>query len=277
MAFALKAKNQKEIGLKKWECLNLKKQAGYFFKGNANQELPFVEFGKKVHCIYLHHFNDHRCCNVSWCKILKSQRDVDPLPITDAYRNKFRSKSCDAKLFKMVEEGMAPYLTTHALKQVYHQWHSNKNESLNRKCTAVAPKDRYFSGTMSLSDRLAYVAISDSVGYLESHRRLSTEIGFWLITPVLAEWCRRADRRMRVKYKWRRRPEVKRKRAQKIHDDMREEQLQDERARKSGITYGAGIAIDELMTEDIEFSAGLESTHKDGQPSDKMEQQFREL
>jgi len=53
------------------------------------------------------------------------------------------------------------------MEQVYHLFMSQKSESLHQQITWVAPKDKHFSGTMALSDRVALVVITDSVGYEE--------------------------------------------------------------------------------------------------------------
>ena len=140
-----------EIGLNSWECLKLKKCAGYYFKTPENQSLPLDEFKIRSHCIYLHHFNDHSCCNISWCKVLKSQRRDNPLQLSANYKAKFRCKENDSQLFTMLKKGYENFLTDDALEQVYHSYSTNKNESLNRQITAAAPKDRHFSGMTDVS------------------------------------------------------------------------------------------------------------------------------
>jgi len=58
------------------------------------------------------------------------------------------------ELFDKITCGMKPYLTEEALAMCYHPFCTQKNESLNRSCTATAPKDRFYGGTNTLSDRL---------------------------------------------------------------------------------------------------------------------------
>jgi hypothetical protein len=248
MVFKMKVRteNPNEIGLQRWECLKLKKQAGYFLKQPANQELPFDTFKKRVHCIYLHHFNDHSCCDVSWCKVLKSRRTEEPLQLTPAYLAKFRCRQRDAELFQRVKNGYAPYLTDTQLKMVYHKFSSNKNESLNRRVTAVAPKDRYFSGTKSLNDRICNVVVTDSVGYVQGFRRILHKIDNELIlSPVIEEWCYRKDQTMTREDTHRKKPEVKQRRAEAINKEIREGKLADARSKRDGMDYGSGIALEE--------------------------------
>jgi hypothetical protein len=120
--FNLKSKSMKLADglLAKGECLKLKKSAGYYFKQEANQALPFDDFCSRAHCIYLHHFGNHSVCNVSWCKVLKSQRNANPIALTEDYKSRFRSKEINNKLFKLVVKAFTPYLETEAMRQVYH-------------------------------------------------------------------------------------------------------------------------------------------------------------
>ena len=70
-----KAKTTPPGKMSKEEALKLKKYAGYYLKQNTKQQLPFEEFCRRAPCMYLHHFNDHFLCSVSWCKVLQSQRN----------------------------------------------------------------------------------------------------------------------------------------------------------------------------------------------------------
>ena len=250
MVFSNKYKSKKpeekgEIGLHKWECLKLKKIAGYYFKGQDNQELPLEEFKRRSHCIYLHHFNDHSCCDERWCKVLKSNRRHNPLQLTAAYLSKFRSKERDSEIFQKLKKGYEPYLTDAALEQVYHKFSTNKNESFNRRVSAVAPKNRHFSSTMTLYDRVCNVVISDSVGYLQGLQSILSKCNIELeLHPVLKEWCSRKDKRMQKEAVYRKQPEVKKKRSEAINAEIRAGSLRDAKAKSDGMDYGSGIALE---------------------------------
>ncbi len=43
--------------------------------------------------------------------------------------------------------------------------HESKSKSLHQQIMWVAPKDKHFSGTMALSDRVSLIVITDSDGY----------------------------------------------------------------------------------------------------------------
>jgi hypothetical protein len=76
--------------MQKYDCEKIKVLAGYYLHGNKH--LPFEEYCQKAHCIYLHHFNDHSCCNRKWCKPLRCKEDGTELPADYCVNNKFRDK-----------------------------------------------------------------------------------------------------------------------------------------------------------------------------------------
>ena len=140
------------------------------------------------------------------------------MPTDYCVNNKFRDKELHAELYDKVKAGMAPFLTTKALKMCYHPFCTQKNESLNRKSTATAPKDRFYGGINTLADRLRMVAIEDSVGYTEGVTRVFSSMGIPLCDTV-REWWRRKDHKGSRKKAYRERIDIKIQRAQKTRAD----------------------------------------------------------
>jgi len=68
------------------------------------------------------------------------------------------------------------------MEQVYHLFMSQKSKSLHQQIMHVAPKDKHFSSTMALSDCVALVVITDSVGYEEGMFLIFDELGLELAT-----------------------------------------------------------------------------------------------
>jgi hypothetical protein len=247
--FSLKssAKTPPPGRIAKEECYKLKGLASLYLKDKDNRDLPFQEFCRRAPCMYLHHFNDHSCCSVKWCKVLQSTRTdgVEATVLTEAYKSRFRDKQEDWITLKAVEDIYAPYMTEHALRQCYHGKDTNKNESLNKKCAATAPKDRYFSGTMNLDDRFRMVVCEDSVGYVESIERVFSKLGVCLelVCPVLLEWARRVD----ADHGWRKvyinKPEVKKRRTEAITALIKAWTNAEKKAEASGRLYASGVAV----------------------------------
>ena len=237
-------------GWTKYDAERIKFNAGYFFHQEENQQLPFQQFCMKAKCIYLHHFNDHCCCDKRWCRVLRSQQEPEyDLPAAYKADERFREKqSEEGKLvFKKVEAALASHLSKEALAQVHHKFSTQKNESLNRKMTAVAPKDRHYGGTSSLKDRVNLVAIQDSVGFEETLRRLFHVIGLPLTwNSVLFEWAKRKDGTLEYLTAYWKKPSNKRKRAETRFECFKAGKDQDKRAKRDGTYYKSGIAMDHV-------------------------------
>jgi len=80
------------------------------------------------------------------------------------------------------------------LGQVYHKFMSQKSESLHQQISCVAPKDKHFSSSMALSDRVALVVITDSVGYEAGVLMIFQELGVDL-PPVTVQYLARRNGR----------------------------------------------------------------------------------
>ena len=246
--------NRIKSGWTKYDAERIKFNAGYFFHQQESQQLPFEQFCMKAKCIYLHHFNDHGCCNKCWCRVLRSEKEPGyELPAAYRADERFREKqSEEGKLvFKKVEAALASHLPKEALAQVHHNFSTLKNESLNRKMTAAAPKDQHYGGTSSLKDQVNLVAIQDSVGYEETLRRLFHAIGLpvdW--NNVLFEWAKRKDGKLQYLTAYWKKPGNKRKRAEARYECFKAGKDQDKRAKRDGRTYyKSGIAMDSTSAD----------------------------
>jgi len=155
-------KKQKKFEMSKADCEHIKKLAGYYFKEKDNRELPFESFCQRAHCLYQHHFNVHTNCNIRWCKYLKKQdskrrqedgeaidyqfelsddEDLEEDEFTGEKKWKYRNAKVDSAMYEAVKSALQPYLVEEELEKVYHAFDTQKNESNNRKMTAIAPKD----------------------------------------------------------------------------------------------------------------------------------------
>lgn len=214
--------------------------------------------------MYLHHFNDHSLCNVQWCKILQSQRTdgIQPTVIPVGYMKRFRHRVTDLKLLEKLQELYAPYLSSESLYQCYHEHDTNKNESLNRKCTAVAPKDKYLSGTKSLEDRIHLVVVTDSVGYEQGLERIlaKLQMDLELVAPMIAEWTSRLDNKKEKQSIWRKLPAVKRRRVEATNQAIKAWSVSDKNAAKEGKVYESGSAIGNNIEKAIELIVAGENT-----------------
>jgi len=236
------AKIKNDKGLMKVECLNLKRNMGYYVK--SNQHLSDEDFNRCGMCVVQHLFNDHSLCDIKWCANLKAQQEQDEAKrkqIDNPNKHRKIVTVAEKKLCKKVKEKVGSLLVPAKMQQVHHRFSTQKNESLNRNATAVAPKDRFYGGTMQLHDRLRVIAMTDSIGEHDTLFRLFSELGFDL-HPVLCRWARNKDRDDAARHLQRMKPEVKKKRAIGIIEKIKSGMKQERKATTEGMTYATGIA-----------------------------------
>jgi len=89
------------------------------------------------------------------------------------------------QLYDNVCTVLSKFGTVEMLQQLYHPYSSQKSELLNQQVSRVAPKDKHFSSTMSLHDRINLVIITDSVGYHEGLSQICKGLSMQLFMPSL--------------------------------------------------------------------------------------------
>lgn len=148
------------------------------------------------------------------------------------------------------------------MQQIHHPFSTQKNESLNRNATAVAPKDRFYGGTMQLFDRLRVVAMTDSIGEYETLVRMFSRLEF-AMHPVLVRWATNKDRDDSSRQELRKKPEIRMKRAVDIINKIKDGMKQEKRATAESMTYATGIANTEgdpvADVVDIDLEEGFDT------------------
>jgi len=155
------------------------------------------------------------------------------------------------------------------LHQVYHLFMSQKSESLHQQITRVAPKDKHFSSSMALSDRVALVVVLDSVGYECALCMIVEEIQIEL-SPITVQYlrCRDQTREYWKSYK-KQLPVVNRRYA--LRKGNIRKHLQDKAAAaENGMDYGPSIAVETDACVDIEVEGSNPDKCNDcGRPGHK--------
>jgi len=148
-----------------------------------------------------HHFGNHLYCQSKeeggWCKY----KGCPELIKQSRQDNHYHDRNTDNALYMLVLKIWEHFGSDVMLEQIYHQFQSQKSESLHQQVTCVGPKDKHFSGSMSLSDCVALVVITDSVGYEDGMKMIFHEIGF-KVPPVTLQYmlCRNKHRRYDQEY-----------------------------------------------------------------------------
>ena len=118
-----------------------------------------------------HHFIDHSYCG-EWCHV-KRKLVHDP-SIAMKYRCKVKDKIFFQQAIKILDE----FTTEARLREMYFGGDSQKCERKNGLVSLVAPKDRTYCGSNSLSGRVALVYILDSLKLSSTVRTILKELGF---------------------------------------------------------------------------------------------------
>jgi len=232
--FAMAAQTAK-TDVTKADAQRIKRNIGYAHKQFRGK--TFEEYKTAMKGALLHLGNDHSCCDASWCPFKSGKKDEND---NENYLRK------GTKRWNNIASVVDTYTTEEMLRMTHHPYDSQKNESLNTKTTMVAPKNKTFCKTMSLSDRIAFVTIVDSIGYDAGISRIISKLAGGkpiVIPPALQTWMRQVDSTARRKKRYQELPATKKKRAKAIKEKIKELIADDKKARKRGLDYGPGIAV----------------------------------
>jgi hypothetical protein len=129
------------------------------------------QYVDKAQAVLEHHFDCHDHCG-TFCK-RKSESEEERKKSGKVYR----CKTKDAKLYDALKIILAPFITKEALIEVAHGWDTNANESMNNTISWLAPKNKSYSGTVSLRNRVCMAIGIQSLGYDQYFARLFRELG----------------------------------------------------------------------------------------------------
>lgn len=137
---------------------------------------------------------------------------------------------------------MEPYFKPEALRMCYHFYCTQKNESLNRKVIARAPKNRFFGGTSTLADYLRMIVIENSVGLCEAINQIFSNLQLPK-NPVLSNRVKRQDKENSKKkiYKKRRRVKILQSQKKKLVLSCGVQPIKNKKLSNANCEHGIGI------------------------------------
>lgn len=212
----------------------LKRNFGYGLKQSVL--LPRDEFYDNLRAGIDHEFDDHSRCG-DWCT-------KKNLPPDHPERRNHWKKTDYAEDFERLSNIYDSFLTEERLTQMYHTWNTQKAESINRAITATCPKDMVFCQTMQFADRVSWVVVRDSIGGQEGILRLYEMRKLGVPWPETAAFYGFRDTRRSYWRANRMKVEVKKKRKADQKEKWRRDSVADQRAKRLGQSYGAGIGFD---------------------------------
>jgi hypothetical protein len=112
------------------------------------------------------------------------------------------------------------FTTTERMRQLYHEFNTNKTEQIHSHVTNVfLPKQSYYCRTICGRAR-TYVAVSiNSIGYYKYNRRLYLDLGM-VMSSITAAFLKQQDQRKLSDQEYEKRPARRKIRAQKRLDNI---------------------------------------------------------
>jgi hypothetical protein len=234
----LKLHAGKKYGLTAMDVLRLGKNFGYMIRGLKRlQEDKFLAAGQSV---LDHHFDIHDNCG-PWCS-RKNQSAQQRLAGDRFYRDVKK----DELLYKTLSKMVARFITLERLKEVAHVYDTQVNESLNNTISWLAPKNKCFGGSQSLTNRICIAVGVNTLGVQKYFVKLFKALAIPM-TPNVAHFLgvKEDNRRKRIdKCKTQ---EKKKLRNKMIFQKIRKEEAtkQKERRKQDAAQYRTGMNMEE--------------------------------
>jgi hypothetical protein len=143
------------------------------------KNLPESEYVNAGQAVIQHHFDDHTYCGV-WCPRKRLVTEEQRL----ASKRFYRCKTKDAKLYAVLMEKVSRFFTFDRLKEIAHGMDTQVNESFNNTISWMAPKNKVYCGSSSLSNRLCMAVGINSIGLVRYFTRLYKEMGITMTPNV---------------------------------------------------------------------------------------------
>jgi hypothetical protein len=196
----------------------------------------FDTFKQMVWAVLDHHFGCHDNCG-PWCPWLKNQDKPEELKKL-FYRDKIKDKA----IYDQILEIWRTYCSDKPLRDIHHEWHTNKCESMNNFICKFIPKTTHLCMSI-VGQARTYLAVGlDSVGYEDYYRTLFGILGLHYNENVCGLSHQRLDNNKKYQRTYFKRPNVRRDRCKKRAIKIREmihKVLQD---KKKGYTYKSGMS-----------------------------------
>jgi hypothetical protein len=171
-----KSKKDVKATMTRMDSTRIGKNFGYMARTLKDKQESEYEDAAKA-CLE-HHFDCHDFCG-TWCK--RKTATEEQLLASVKY---YRCKEKDAKLYALLSEKMARFVTKDRLVEMAHSLDTNMNEAFNQICTWFAPKNKVFAGSGSLHNRIAFAVGINSLGVEVFFKRLFKMMGIAITENV---------------------------------------------------------------------------------------------
>jgi hypothetical protein len=222
----------------KMDSTRIGKNFGYFIR--ALPRMDECQYIDAARAVIEHHFDDHTYCG-QWCP--RKGMTADQLKASERYYRS-KDKESDAKLYKTLSDKLARFISLDRLQEVAHGMDSQVNESLNNTISWLAPKNKVYCASSSLSNRIGIAVGINSLGMVEYFSRLLKSLGI-IMTPNIKHFLEVREKSRSNRLKAIKTRDKKKLRNEKKHLALKEhtEIAKKERAKREG-TYKRGMNMD---------------------------------
>jgi len=185
-----------------------------------------------------HHFDNHEHCG-AFCR-RKIEQEKGNLDDGKFYRNKEK----DGLLYDKLKSMLAQFITLEALREVAHNLDTCANESFNNIMALVAPKNKVYAGSNSLSNRMSIATGTKTLGIDKCYRGLFAKVGIKLTPDMLHYLAVKSNVRQKRIAKTKTN-EYKKKRKAGGYRRLKEDTVEAKKARakQDGSVHKAGIGM----------------------------------
>jgi len=222
--------------LTKCDCVRISTNFAYMSRTLSTKTVD--EYEHAAQAVLEHHFDNHEFCG-DFC-LRKNQTEDEKKSSTNFYR----SKENDKELYELLQTKLARFVTKEALIEVGHGMDTLVNESLNNTISWLAPKNKTYSTSMSLTNRICVALIINTRGILGLFELLFDRLGISMQPDVLY-FLTQIDAIRTKRIKVSKTTKAKKKRQKAFHNKLKEHNAtaRKERAKRTG-EYCPGIGMD---------------------------------
>jgi hypothetical protein len=175
----MKAGVAKRFTISKMDIIRISKNYGYMVRA-LNVSMTEDEMLKAGNAVLEHHFDNHDDCSNKWCR-RKQETPEQRL----ASRRYYRCKTNDAKLYEALGNLLSRFLTYDNLKEVAHGLDTQMNESFNNAASWLAPKNKVYCGSGSLTNRISIALGTNALGNEAYFARLYAALGITMTPNIV--------------------------------------------------------------------------------------------
>ena len=225
-------------GCTKGTALRMKINWGYMLK--QNREKTLADMKRACKAPVEHMFNNHEFCSSQWCMKLRAKEEKKTYVEKEG---EFHCKEKEKGLYNLILKSVSKYQQDNRLLESLHPFDTQTNEAINNQIAYVVPKNKTFSASDSLLNRISTVAGTNVFGF-EDYWTNVFEMQDMHLSSNFKTFLRSESDRKKYNQIYRRRFDVKRLRRHHKKAAIKQQLYEDALARKTGADYGAGIRFE---------------------------------